>query len=154
GAFNVQRDMGSAQSEQHNADVRSGREYFREQPALLAVATAIDRNDEDAIRAAVKNVQDLQAPGRDGWTVLSFAVLQASVRPQLGKAVATLLSCGADPNYNNGDPNSFAMCWGSTRGDVRLLRTLLDAGGNPNGPDFRGDPIIFELLNSSGYPEA
>ena len=35
------------------------------------------------------------------------------------------------------------------RGDVRLLRTLLDAGGNPNGLDFEGVPIIFQVLDSS-----
>jgi hypothetical protein len=32
-------------------------------------------------------------------------------------------------------------------GDVRLLRTLLDAGGNPNATDYRGIPIICELVS-------
>jgi hypothetical protein len=151
-AFNIERDIGSAKNARYTADLQSGREYFREQPALLAVAIAIDRNDEDAIRAAVRNVPDLQAAGRDGWTLLSFAVYEASVRPQLVKAVDTLLWCGADPNFNNGQTHSFAM-WQASIRNVRLLRTLLDAGGDPNGPDFRGNPIIFELLQSN-YPKA
>ncbi len=137
--------------ENQDGDQRSGCEDFREQPALLAVANAIERNDEYAIRAAVKNVPDLQAAGREGKTLLYFAVEEALERPQLVKSVATLLSCGADPNYNNGKLYSFAMSRGST-GDVHLLRTLLDAGGNPNGTDYLGKPIICELL-SSPYSE-
>lgn len=149
GALEIQRKVGSAQNARLNADQHRGGADFGEQPALLAVANAIDRNDEDAIRAAVKKVPNLQAAGREGKTLLSFAVEEASERPPLVKAVATLLSCGADPNYNNGQPNSFAM-WRASISNVRLFRTLLDAGGNPNGPDFRGDPIIFAILND-GY---
>jgi len=152
GAFEIEGNFRSAQNARETADWHSGRADFREQPALLAVATAIDRNDEDAIRAAVTKVPDLQAAGREGKTLLVFAVIEASQRPQLVKAVATLLWCGADPNYNNGQSNSFAM-WEATMHDVRLLRTLLDAGGDPNGRDFRGDPIIFRVLQSD-YPKA
>ena len=125
-----------------SAQNHSGRADFGEQPALLAVANAIDRNDEDAIRAAVKNVPDLQAGGRSGKTLLYFAVDEASYRPELVKAVATLLACGADPNYNN-------VMFLAARRDVRLLRTLLDAGGNPNATDSEGEPIIFQVLDSS-----
>jgi hypothetical protein len=66
GAFEIERNFESAKSERYTADLNSGREYFREQPALMAVANAIDRNDEEAIRAAVKKVPDLKAAGRDG----------------------------------------------------------------------------------------
>ena len=31
---------------------------------------------------------------------------------------------------------------------------MLDAGGNPNGPDFRGDPIVFDLWENNLYPAA
>src|SRR2546423_2904408 len=140
------------QDSRSTADRHSGRADFREQPALLAVANAIDRNDEAAIRAAAKNVPDLQAAGQEGKTLLYFAVDEALERPQLVQAVATLLSCGANPNYNNGQLNSFALLRASNDGTVSLLRTLLDAGGNPNGSDFRGNPIIFELLNGR-YPK-
>ena len=145
GLFEFERSSQSAQSDRLAADMHSGREYFREQPALLAVANAIERNDENAIRAAVEKVPNLQAAGREGMTLLFFAAQESMERPQLVKAVATLLRCGADPNYNNGQPDSFTM-WRGAIGDVRLLRTLLDAGGDPNGPDFRGEPIIFEAL--------
>jgi len=76
--------------------------------------------------------------------LLYFAVDEALQRPELVKAVEVLLSLGADPNYNNGQLASFAM-WRGSNGEVRLLRALLDAGGNPNAPDFRGTPIVFGL---------
>jgi hypothetical protein len=67
------------------------------------------KNDEDAIRAAAKAVPDLQAPGGGGATLLYLAVTQSWRRPELAEAVGTLLSLGADPNYTNGNRNSFAM---------------------------------------------
>ncbi|MGZ4983512.1 MAG: ankyrin repeat domain-containing protein [Chthoniobacterales bacterium] len=142
--LSILRSFEEAKNQQYVNDLHSGREDFREQPALLAVAEAIAKNDENAIRAAAKNVPDLNAAGREGKTLLFFAVDQALERPELVKAVEVLLSLGADPNYNNGQLNSFAM-WRAVNGEARLLRTMLDAGGNPNAPDFRGNPIIFDI---------
>jgi len=143
-ALSIAKMFEEAHNQQYTADLHSGREDFRDQPALLAVAEAISRNDEAAIRAAAKNVPNLQAAGQDGKTLLYFAVDEALQRPELVRAVEVLLSLGADPNYNNGQLASFAM-WRGSNGEVRLLRALLDAGGNPNASDFRGTPIIFGL---------
>jgi len=142
-AFNIETAHDSAQNAEYTADRHSGRYDFGEQPALLAVANAIDRNDEAAIRAAAKKVPNLQAAGREGKTLLCFAVEEVAWRPELEKAVAVLLSCGADPNYNNGQPDSFALARAAESKTVSLLRIFLDAGANPNGTDFRGSPIIF-----------
>ena len=141
--FTVGRSFDEARNQQYVNDLHSGREDFRDQPELLAVANAISNNEENAIRVAARKVPDLQAPGREGKTLLFFAVDQALERPELVKAVEVLLSLGADPNHNNGQLNSFAM-WRAINGEVRLLRAMLDAGGNPNAPDFRGNPIIFD----------
>jgi len=140
--------IGEAANQRKRDDMQSGRADFRDQPALLAVAQAVSRNDQAAIRAAAKNVPDLQAAGGDGKTLLYFAVDQAMERPAFLRAVETSLSLGADPNYNNGQINSFAL-WRAVYGEARLLRAMLDAGGNPNGPDFRGNPIVFCLWDDN-----
>lgn len=132
-----------ARYQQERADSESGKADFRNDPALLAVAQAVAKNDPDAIRAAAKNVPVLNAAGEDGKTLLYFAVDEALEKPEMIRAVQTLLSLGADPNYNNGQLNSFAFWRAVAGGRVDLLRAMLDAGGNPNGPDFRGNPVIF-----------
>jgi hypothetical protein len=104
---------------------------------LFAVAQGIVKNDPDAIRAAAKGIPDLQAAGRDGATLLNFAVMQSWQRPESVDAIRTLLSLGADPNYTNGNRNSFAMamlcmlqrrffapCW--RRAVTRTRATSLD----------------------------
>jgi len=132
--------------EQHRrafqAELDSGRWDFGEEPALFAVAQGIVKNDPEAIRAAVKNVPDLQAPGRDGATLLNFAVMQSWRRPESVEAVKTLLSLGADPNYTNGNRNSFAMA-NAVHSSAPVLRAMLEAGGNANARDEFGRPIIL-----------
>jgi ankyrin repeat protein len=126
------------------ADLRSGKYAFGDQPALFAVAQAIANNDQEAIRAAAKQVPDLQAPGRDGKTLLNFAVRESWQRPELVAAVKTLLEIGANPNFTNGQDESFAMA-DAIHGSALLLRTMLDGGGNPNTLDARGNPIAFGI---------
>jgi hypothetical protein len=98
GAFWIDMEKGEVHRRQFQEEVRSGRYAFGNQPALLAVAQAVSANDHDAIRAAAKAVPDLQAPGRDGTTLLCWAVRETWQRPQLVESVRTLLSLGADPN--------------------------------------------------------
>jgi hypothetical protein len=141
-AFWIDMEKGEVHRRQLQAEQRSGKWDFGEQPVLLAVAQAIARNDPDAIRAAAQAVPDLQAPGRDGATLLCFAVRQSWQRPELVEAVRTLLSLGADPNYTNGKPNSFAMA-NAVHASAAVLRAMLEAGGNPNARDKFGRPIIL-----------
>lgn len=124
------------------AELDSGRLDFGQQPALFAVAQGIVKNDSEAIRTAAKSVPDLQAPGRDGRTLLNFAVRQSWQRPESVEAVKTLLSLGADPNYTNGSRDSFAMA-DAVHSSAPVLRAMLDAGGNANTNDEFGRPIIL-----------
>jgi Ankyrin repeat len=89
-----------------------------------------------------KDLPDLQAPGRDGATLLNFAVRQSWQRPESVETVKTLLSLGADPNYTNGERNFFAMA-NAVHASAPVLRAMLDAGGNPNTRDEVGRPIIL-----------
>src|SRR6266700_5698201 len=141
--FIVSMERGEKHQRQMREEQRSGKWDFGEQPALFAVAQAIVKNDQDAIRAAAKGVPDLQAPGRDGATLLYFAVTQSWQRPELTEAVRTLLSLGADPNYTNGKRDSFAMA-NAVHGSAPVLRAMLEAGGNPNTRNEFGEPMILK----------
>ena len=141
-AFWIDMEKGDVHRRQLDEEMRSGRYDFGDQPVLLAVAQAISANDQDAIRAAAKAVPDLQAPGRDGTTLLCWAVRETWQRPQLVDSVKTLLSLGANPNFTNGHRDSFAM-GNAVHGSARLLQSMLDAGGNPNARDEFGRPIIL-----------
>jgi hypothetical protein len=141
-AFWIDMEKGDVHRRQIDEEIRSGRYDFGNQPALLAVAQAISANDPDAIRAAAKAVPDLQAPGRDGTTLLCWAVTETWRRPELVEPVRTLVSLGADPNYTNGRPNSFAMA-NAVHASEPVLRAMLEAGGNPNAHDEFGRPMII-----------
>ncbi len=141
-AFIVSMERGEKHQRQIRAEQRSGKWDFGDQSALFAVAQGIVKNDQDAIRAAAKSVPDLQAPGRDGTTLLYFAVTESWQRPELAEAVKTLLSLGADPNYTNGKRDSFAMA-NAVHASAPVLSAMLEAGGNPNARDEFGRPMIL-----------
>src|SRR6266513_5312314 len=140
--FLVDMERGEKHQRQLREEERSGTWDFGDQPALFAVAQAIVKNNPDAIRAAAKALPDLQAPGRDGTTLLYFAVTQSWQRPESVEAVKTLLSLGADPNCTNGKRDSFAMA-NAVHALAPVLRAMLEAGGNPNTRDEFGQPIIL-----------
>jgi len=138
----ISLEKGEQHRRQFQAEQDSGRWDFGDQPALFAAAQGIVKNDPDAIRAAAKGVPDLQAPGRDGATLLNFAVMQSWQRPESVDGIRTLLSLGADPNYTNGNRNSFAMA-NAVHASAPVLRAMLEAGGNPNTRDESGRPVIL-----------
>jgi len=135
-------EKGEQHRRRFQAELDSGRWDFGQQPALFAVAQGIVKNDPEAIREAAKNVPDLQAPGRDGATLLNFAIIQSWRRPESVDAVKTLLSLGADPNYTNGNRNSFAMA-NAVHSSAPVLRAMLEAGGKANTRDEFSRPIIL-----------
>ena len=138
----ISLENGERHRRQFQAELDSGRWDFGAQPALFAVAQGIVKNDSEAIRAAAKSVPDLQAPGKDGTTLLNFAVRQSWRRPESVEAIKTLLSLGADPNYTNGSRDSHAMAEAG-HSSAAVLRAMLDAGGNANTHDEFGRPMIL-----------
>ena len=138
----ISLEKGERHRRQFQAELDSGRWDFGQEPALFAVAQGIVKNDPEAIHAAAKSAPDLQAPGRDGTTLLNFAVRQSWQRPESVEAVRTLLSLGADPNYTNGKPNSLAMA-DAGHSSALVLRSMLEAGGNANARDEFGRPMIL-----------
>src|SRR5206468_1267284 len=152
-AFFVSMERGERHQRQMREEQRSGKWDFGDQPALFAVAQAIVKNDQEAIREAAKALPDLQSPGRDGTTLLYFAVTQSWQRPELAESVRTLLSLGADANYTNGKRNSFAMA-NAVHASPPVLGAMLEAGGNPNARRVRSandsHKLVFGLLPGSG----
>ena len=71
----ISLEKGDRHRRQMQAELDSGRWDFSDQPALFAVAQGIVKNDSEAIGTAAKGVPDLKAPGRDGETLLNFAVM-------------------------------------------------------------------------------
>jgi ankyrin repeat protein len=138
----VSLEKGEQHRRQLQAEQESGRWDFGHQPALFAVVQGIVKNDPEAIRAAAKSLPDLQAPGRDGETLLDFAVRQSWQRPESVEAVRTLLSLGADPNHTNGNRNVFAIA-NAGHSSAPVLRAMLEAGGNANTQDEFGRPMIL-----------
>jgi ankyrin repeat protein len=151
-AFFISMERGERHQRQIREEQRSGKWDFGDQPALFAVAQAIVKNDQDAIRVAAKALPDLQMPGRDGTTLLYFAVTQSWQRPQLAEAVRTLLSLGADPNYTNGKRDSFAMA-NAVHASAPVLRAMLEAGGNPNARNEFGEPMVLKNWYLGYYPD-
>jgi hypothetical protein len=148
----VSMERGERHQRQIREEQRSGKWDFGDQPALFAVAQAIVKNDQDAIRGAAKALPDLQTPGRDGTTLLYFAVTQSWQRPELAEAVRTLLSLGPDPNYTNGKRHSFAMA-NAVHASASVLRAMLEAGGNPNARNEFGEPMILKNWYLGYYPD-
>ena len=135
-------EKGERHRRQFQAELDSGRWDFGHELRLFAVAQGIVKNDSEAIRAAAKSVPDLRAPGKDGTTLLNFAVRQSWQRPESLDAIRTLLSLGADPNYTNGKSNSLAMA-DAGHSSASVLRAMLDAGGDANTRDEFGRPMIL-----------
>ena len=150
-AFIMDMERGEEHQRQIREEQRSGKWDFGDQPALFAVARAIVKNDQDAIRSAANALPDLQAPGANGATLLYFAVTQSWQRPELVEAVKTLLSLGANPNYTSGNRNSFAMA-NAVHASEPVLRAMLEAGGNPNARNEFGEPMILKNWYLGYYP--
>src|SRR4026207_571093 len=151
-AFFVSEERGERHQRQIREEQRSGKWDFGDQPALFAVAQAIVKNDQDAIRATAKALPDLQTPRRDGRRWLYCAVTQSWQRPELAEAVRTLLALGADPNYTNGKRDSFAMA-NAVHASAPVLRAMLEAGGNPNARNQFGEPMILKNWYLGYYPD-
>lgn len=97
-------------------------------PAVVALAQAIEREDLPGIDLAIKNGANINAAGEEGQTPLHWSLLKVGIA---AKTVQHLLERGADPNapMRNGKTPLF-LTSGSNRPD--LLELFLQYKGNPN----------------------
>lgn len=114
----------------------NGTAYW-DDPRVLAMATAINDGDTTAMRAAAGGL-DLNTVGRDGMTLLVFAIKR---RPDV---VAPLLRLGADPNLTpSGARSPLAQ---ALEAPDTAFKSLLVGGANANAPGSNESPVLFDAI--------
>lgn len=100
-------------------------EHF-EDPEARELASAVAAGSESQIRDLVERGASVDATGKDGVTMLQWAVLEGKQR-----SLKTLLELGADPEQH-GLGGSTVMHTASIVRTPEALRTLLEAGVDPD----------------------
>jgi ankyrin repeat protein len=106
------------------------------------LADAAMRRDIGAVRSLLASRADVNAPGADGTTALSWIV-----RLEDTETTKLLLNAGADPKKANRlgvTPIALAAANGSTE----ILRLLLDAGVDANSLDPNNEPVSWAAIRS------
>lgn len=122
---------------------------FRE-PGPRALAEAIESGWTERIRFLLGNV-DVNAPGRDGESLLGFALRKRQV-----DAALELARHGADPMRGPKDaPNALRLA-AQDPAFVEVLRALLEGGTSPDTvlPDDidRPMPLLFTAMSTNAWP--
>lgn len=108
--------------------------FFEED--MLTIAKAIKKQDSKDIIKLGKVLEDIDAPGKHGVTLLGFAV-----NDENPIAIKALMALGADPSIEIPELGSVAYhaMW---RKSDKALRALLESGMDPNLRDEE-DTLIF-----------
>jgi ankyrin repeat protein len=104
---------------------------------MLAMASAINRGDTAAMRAA-RAAADPNTIGREGMTLLTFAIQR---RPE---TVPPLLRLGANPNLVA--PGTLSPLAQALEAPDSTFAALLTSGADPNGPGDDESPILFKAI--------
>lgn len=124
----------------------SAEEYFTAE-SDVAIARAVAADDVDEVRRLLGSGADPDATGKDGVTLLQFAILNERLEP-----LRALLEAGADAE-KLGDGGRSAVHSAAFTGDAEFLDALLDADADPNVRDRTGaTPLVTAILNTSGAP--
>ena len=109
-----------------------------ESPLVQAAAAG----DIAAVRAFIKQGQDVNDPGQDGATALHWVVRADDL-----ETVEALIKAGASVTQ----ANAFGMTpayIAAENGSTSLLRRLLDAGADPNTADRSGDTLLMATVRA------
>jgi ankyrin repeat protein len=112
---------------EHRVGDRTANDVFGATP-LARLATAACRGDEQGIAAALRDGADVNGQGHDGVTPLLWALGCDNAR-----GIEALLKAGANPNQDVGAGTAVYLA--ATRHDHRVLRVLLQHGGDANAFD-------------------
>ena len=121
----------------------NGTAYW-DDPRLLTMAEAIAEGDSAAITAA-RNGIDLNAVGRQGMTLLVFAIQRQP------KTVPQLLRLGADPNRIV--PGALSPLAQALDKSDTAFTSLLIGGADPNAPGDNDSPVLFGAIRGGHVKE-
>lgn len=107
---------------------------------MLQVAQAIDNNDVMQIKQRASELDDINARGEHGVTLLVYAVIADKL-----DAIKVLMELGSDPSIDVPDQGNagYISMW---HPDAKALEVLLQSGMDPN-LDEESDPLIFYTHN-------
>jgi ankyrin repeat protein len=132
-------------------------DYFSD-PLVVRLADAVAQGDATEIDALVKQGADVNATGKLGYTLLTWAMFNSNPR-----GFESLLDHGADPfrpawdrpeghSLSEKPPFVAELCVGTKRSDY--LKALLERGMDPNHPRSDGTPILFHAVWQRNIPHA
>lgn len=104
------------------------------------------------VDAAIKAGADVNAKGRDKWTILMFAARE-NANPEI---IATLIRSGADVNAKNKDGLT-ALMLAATYTNPEIIATLIKSGADVNAKNQAGFTALDyarenkELQNTEAY---
>src|SRR5687767_14487125 len=109
-----------------------------ESPLVQAAAAG----DIAAVRAFIKQGQDVNAPGQDGATALHWVVRADDL-----ETAEALIKAGANVTQSNAFGVTPAYI-AAENGSTSLLRRLLDAGADANTADRTGDTLLMAAVRA------
>ena len=132
-------------------------DYFSD-PLVARLADAVAQGDAAEIDALVKQGADVNATGKLGYTLLTWAMFNSNPR-----GFEILLDHGADPfrpawdrpeghSLSEKPPFVAELCVGTKRSDY--LQALLKRGMDPNHPRSDGTPMLFHAVWQRHIPHA
>src|SRR5690554_4885905 len=114
--------------------------------AYLEAAQAIVVDDMAQLGEAVKRLDDIDAPGEKGMTLLWFALYRENF-----DAVETLVALGSQPGEQIAEGIGSALGAALMHKDPRYLKAMLDGGLDPNRKSKGGTPLINEAAGPAGH---
>lgn len=111
-------------------------DYF--DPPMVELLHSLERGDERAAKAQLANGLTFNIVGRGKITPLFWMYGNQDL-----ESAQLALKLGADPNFPNGYGTS-PVAWFAKRHFTaeKWMKMLMEAGGDPNGKDANGDPLI------------
>uniref|UniRef100_C6E148 Uncharacterized protein n=1 Tax=Geobacter sp. (strain M21) TaxID=443144 RepID=C6E148_GEOSM len=119
------------------------------EPQVAAYRMAHE-GDIERLLLVTRNGVSLNEPGKEGMTMLGFAVLTADRR-----AILSLMHAGANANQvipNAGSPAILAITHHYNPPRVEAVAALLEAGYDPNQLLSRGMPYLFYFVDYNHWP--